>query len=189
MATYQAQISKVMRKAELEQDMEKANLSPSLQIEMQRISELNAASKDTMTAEQTERLTNLQTLIDFRKTDAQFAQQMDMANMSNEQQINLAILQDEAATDSANMTEANKFELSRLNNVVARNVRQAELKQDMEKANLSTSLQTELAVLQEKGITNRADMSSEQQMRLTNLQNLVDFRKTDASYGPADGLS
>jgi len=181
MATYQAQISKVMRKAELEQDMEKANLSPSLQIEMQRISELNAAAKDTMTAEQTERLTDLQTLIDFRKTDAQFAQQMDMANMSNEQQINLANLQEKAATDSANMTEANKFELSRLNNVVARNVRQAELKQDMEKANLSTSLQTELAVLQEKGITNRADMSSEQQMRLANLQNLVDFKKTDVA--------
>ena len=37
--------------------MEKANLSPALQVEMQRVSEMNAASKDTMTAEQTERLT------------------------------------------------------------------------------------------------------------------------------------
>ena len=104
---YNAQIAKVMRQADLKQDMEKANLTSSLQMRLANLSEMNAAAKDTMTAENQEELTNLQTLVDFRKTDAQFAQQMDMANMSNEQQMELAMLQDRAATDSANFTADN----------------------------------------------------------------------------------
>ena len=69
----------------------------------------------------------------------QFAQQMDMANMSNEQQMELAMLQERAATDAANFTADNQFELTRLNNVVARSVRQAELNQRMEEVILMQS--------------------------------------------------
>ena len=181
LASYNAQVNKVMRQAELSQDMEKANLSPALQVEMQRVSEMNAASKDTMTAEQTERLTNLQTLVDFRKTDAQFAQQMDMANMSNEQQIELAMLQDKAATDSANFTADNAFSMQELNQKVARSVRQAELNSRMEEVNLDSKLKVELSELAEKNTTSRANMSAEQQTRLANLNVLVDFRKTNAA--------
>ena len=181
LASYNAQVNKVMRQAELSQDMEKANLSPALQVEMQRVSEMNAASKDTMTAEQTERLTELQTLIDFRKTDAQFAQQMDMANMSNEQQMELAMLQDKAATDSANFTADNAFSMQELNQKVARSVRQAELTSRMEEVNLDSKLKIELSELAEKNTTSRANMSAEQQTRLANLNVLVDFRKTNAA--------
>jgi hypothetical protein len=180
LASYNAQVDRIVRTADLKQDMEKANLSASLQVEMQRISELNAAAKDTMTAEQTERLTNLQTLIDFRKTDATFAQQMDMANMSNEQQMRLANLSEKAATDSANFTAENQFELSRLNAIVDRNVRKAELEQRMKEVNLDANLKVELAELSEKNVTSRANMTAEQQTRLANLNVLVDFRKTNA---------
>ena len=178
--TYSSQINKTMRQADLNQDMEKANLSPALQVEMQRVSEMNAASKDTMTADQTERLTNLQTLIDFRKTDAQFAQQMDMANMSNEQQIELANLQEKASTDSANFTSENQFKLQELNNIVARSARQSELNQQMETVNLDSKLKIELSELSEKNNTSRANMSSEQQTRLKNLETLVNFKTTNA---------
>ena len=181
LASYNAQVNKVMRQAELSQDMEKANLSPALQVEMQRVSEMNAASKDTMTAEQTERLTNLQTLIDFRKTDAQFAQQMDLANMSNEQQMELAMLQERAAEDSANFTADNQFRMQELNQKVARSVRQAELNSRMEEVNLDAKLKVELSELAEKNTTSRANMSAEQQTRLANLNVLVDFRKTNAA--------
>jgi len=177
---YNAQVNKVMRQADLNQDMEKAMLSGELQVEMQRVSEMNAAAKDTMTAENTERLTELQTLIDFRKTDANFAQQMDLANMSNEQQVELAMLQEKAAADSANFTTDNQFRLSELNAVVQRSTRQAELNARMEEVNLDSKLKVELAELSERNTTSRANMSSEQQMRLTNLQNLVNFRKGNA---------
>jgi hypothetical protein len=180
LASYNAQVDRIVRTADLKQDMEKANLSASLQIEMQRISELNAAAKDTMTAEQTERLTNLQTLIDFRKTDANFAQQMDMANMSNEQQMRLANLSEKAATDSANFTAENQFELARLNAIVDRNVRKAELEQRMKEVNLDANLKVELTELSEKNVTARANMTAEQQTRLANLNVLVDFRKSNA---------
>ncbi len=181
LATYNAQVAKIMRQAELTQDMEKANLSPALQVEMQRVSEINAAARDTMTAENQERLVELQTLIDFRKTDATFAQQMDMANMSNEQQIELAMLQEKAATDAANFTADNQFELTRLNNIVARSVRQAELNSRMEEVNLDAKLKVELSELSEKNTTSRANMTAEQQTRLANLNVLVDFRKTNAA--------
>ena len=156
---YNAQIAKVMRQADLKQDMEKANLNASLQLELSNLSEKNAAAKDTMTAENQEKLTNLQTLVEFRKGDAQFAQQMDMANMSNEQQMELAMLQERAATDAANFTADNQFELTRLNNVVARSVRQAELNQRMEEVNLDAKLKLELSELTEANATSRANMS------------------------------
>ena len=179
--TYNAQINKIMRTADLKQDMEKANLAPALQVEMQRVSEMNAAAKDTMTAEQTERLTNLQTLVEFRKTDASFAQQMDMANMTNEQQMELAMLQDRAATDTANFTADNQFRFQELNNIVERSARQADLNQRMEEVNLDSKLKVELSELAEKNTTSRANMTAEQQTRLANLNVLVDFRKTNAA--------
>jgi hypothetical protein len=178
---YNAQIAKVMRQADLKQDMEKANLNSSLQMRLANLSEMNAAAKDTMTAENQEELTNLQTLVDFRKTDAQFAQQMDMANMSNEQQMELAMLQDRAATDSANFTADNQFKMQELNQKVARSVRQAELNQRMEEVNLDSKLKIELSELSEKNTTSRANMTAEQQTRLANLNVLVDFKKTNAA--------
>ena len=178
---YNAQIAKVMRQADLEQEMEKANLSGSLQFEMQNLTEKNAAAKDTMTVENQERLTNIQTLIDFRKTDAQFAQQMDIANMTNEQQMELAMLQDKAATDTANFTADNQFRLTELNAIVQRNIRQAELDQRMEEVNLDSELKVELAELSERNTTSRANMTADQQTRLANLNVLVDFRKTNAA--------
>jgi hypothetical protein len=55
LATYQAQINRTMRQAELKQDMEKANLSTGLQVELANLSEQNAAARDTMTAQNQER--------------------------------------------------------------------------------------------------------------------------------------
>ena len=101
LATYQSKVNRIMRQAELEQDMTKANLDASLRMEMMNLTEQNAAARDTMTAENQERLTNLQTLVDFKKTNAQLAQQMDLANLNNEQQMELANLAERAAADSA----------------------------------------------------------------------------------------
>ena len=178
---YEATVNKVMRQADLKQDMEKANLGPAMQIELANLSEQNAAAKDTMTAEQTEKLTRFNALMDFRKTDATMAQQMDMANMSNEQQMELAMLSEKAATDSANFTAENQFELAELQSKVARSVRQGELNARMEEVNLDSSLKIELAELSERNTMSRANMSADQQTRLANLNTLVDFKKTNAT--------
>ena len=180
LTSYQAQINKTMKQAELQQDMEKVNLSSALQMEATNLNNLNLAAKDTMTAEQQERLTNIQTLIDFKKSNAQMAQQMELANLSNDQQMRMAELQDRAATDAANFTADNQFELAGLNAKVQRAARQAELNQRMEEVNLDASLKVELAELTERNTTSRANMSAEQQTRLANLNVLVDFRKTNA---------
>jgi len=178
---YEATVNKVMRQADLKQDMEKANLGPAMQIELANLSEQNAAAKDTMTAEQTEKLTRFNALMDFRKTDATMAQQMDMANMSNEQQMALAMLSEKAATDSANFTAENQFELAELQAKVARSVRQGELNARMEEVNLDSSLKIELAELSERNTMARANMTADQQTRLANLNTLVDFKKTNVA--------
>ena len=179
---YDAQITTMVRQAELNQDIEKANLSASLSVELQNLSQQNDAAKDTMTAENQERLVNLQTLVDLRKTNATFAQQMDMANLTNEQQIELAMLQEKAAADTANFTADNQFRLNELNNKVARSIRQAELDARIAEINFDASLKLELTELTEKNATNRANMTAENQVRLANLNALIDFKKTNASF-------
>ena len=181
LASYQAEVNKVMKQAELEQDMTKVNLSSSLQIEMTDLNNKNMAAKDTMTAENQQRLFNIQTLIDFKKTNASFSQQMELANLSNDQQMRLAELQDRAATDTANFSADNQFELAELTAKVQRASRQAELDQRMEEVNLDARVKVELSELSERNTTSRANMSAEQQTRLANLNVLVDFRKTNAA--------
>ena len=65
-------------------DIEKANLSSELQVELANLREENVASRETMTAENQERLAELNVLVDFKKTNATLAQQMDLANLNNE---------------------------------------------------------------------------------------------------------
>ena len=137
--TYNAQVSRTMRKADLQQDMEKANLSTNLQVELANLAEKNTASRESMSVENQERLTKLNTLVDFKKTNATLAQQMDMANMSNEQQINMAELAERAATDAANFTEDNRFELQRLQTYAQFMSQNTELAQQTELANFTAS--------------------------------------------------
>lgn len=179
---YDAELATIIRQAELDQDIEKANLNASLSVELQNLTQQNDAAKDTMTVENQERLVNLQTLVDLRKTNATLAQQMDMANLTNEQQVELAVLQDKAATDAANFTADNQFRLTELNNKVARNIRQAELDQRIAEINLDASLKLELTELTELNATNRANMTAENQVRLANLNALIDFKKTNATF-------
>ena len=179
--TYQAQVNKVMRQADYQQRINEANLGAELQTQAINLNNRNLAARDTMTALQQEELKNIDLFVDFKKTNASFVQQMEMANLSNRQQMRLVELQDKVATDTANFTADNQFELAELTAKVQRATRQAELDARLEEVNLDSELKVELAELSERNTTSRANMTAEQQMRLTNLNNLVDFRKTNAA--------
>ena len=178
---YEAQINKQVVNAQLASDMEKANLSADLQYDLQVLTEQNSAARDTMTAENQERLVELQTLVDFRKTNASFAQQMDMANLTNDQQIEMAVLRNKQEVNAANFTADNQFRLAELNAKIARQVRMSDLLQRTAEINLDTSTKLELAELTEANATARANMSVAQQTRLANLNSLIDFKKTNAN--------
>ena len=171
LASYQANVNRIMRQAELTQDMEKANLDSSLRMEMMNLTEKNAAARDSMTAENQERLVNLQNLVDFKKTNASMAQQMELANMSNEQQMEMANLAERAATDSANFTEANRFRLQELTTYVNVMSQNEQLRQNSELAKLSAQEKITLANLTSK---NQADSEN---MTATNVANLQNFEK------------
>ena len=167
--TYNAQVSRTMRKADLQQDMEKANLSTGLQVELANLSEKNVASRDSMSAVNQERLTRLSTLVDFKKTNATLAQQMDLANMSNEQQINMAELAERAATDTANFTEDNRFELQRLQTYAQFMSQNTELAQQTELANFTASEKINLANLMAENQASSENLNKDQQVELANL--------------------
>jgi len=167
--TYNAEVARTMRKADLQQDMEKANLSTNLQVELANLAEKNTASRESMSVENQERLTKLNTLVDFKKTNATLAQQMDMANMSNEQQINMAELAERAATDAANFTEDNRFELQRLQTYAQFMSQNTELAQQTELANFTASEKINLANLMAENQASSENLSKDQQVELANL--------------------
>tara|TARA_R100000353_G_scaffold59740_2_gene47393 strand:+ start:4099 stop:10242 length:6144 start_codon:yes stop_codon:yes gene_type:complete len=169
LAEYNARIDKVMRQADLDQDMEKANLNSRLQVELKHLTELNVASRDRMSSVNQERLVRLQTLVDFKKTNVQLAQQMDMANMSNEQQVRMAELADRSAADAANFTEANRFELTRLQNYARIMSENTQLRQQAELANFSSDEKISLAELTAADNASSDNLNAAQKVELANL--------------------
>ena len=189
LASYNAQIARTMRQADLEQDMEKANLAGELQVELSNLTEENAASRDTMSAENQERLTNLNTLVDFKKTNAALAQQMDLANLNNEQQMELANLSERAATDSANMTEANRMKLQELTiytNMMAKN---EDLRQGAEMAQLSASEKVQLANLTFKNQADAQSMSATNNAELQVYERKMAAGQVNAQLAQQMGLA
>ena len=68
-----------------------------------------------MTAENQERLAEMQVAADFLSRNAGFAQQMEIANLSADQQTRLANLTAQNQAGSQNLTAAQQTELANLN--------------------------------------------------------------------------
>jgi hypothetical protein len=180
LAEYQEKVNRKMRQAELQTDMNKAQLSGEIQIELAHISELNAAEKDKMTVANQDRLTKLTTLMDFKKTNAQLAQEMSKASLSNEQQIRMAELAERAAEDSANFTTDNQYELMRLQNYTKFMSQNTEILQQTEIANFSQEEKFELADLASRNQAASENLTSRQQTSLANLEGRLKKSALDA---------
>ena len=189
LAGYNAKISRIMRQAELDQDMEKANLDSSLRMELTNLSEQNAAAKDTMNSENQERLTNLQTLVDFKKTNASLAQQMDLANLNNEQQMEMANLAERAATDSANMTEANRMKLQEYVTYVDVMSKNEDLRLNAQTAKLSAKEKMSLANLTAQNQADSESMSAENMVELQKFEKKMSAAQTNAQLAQQMGLA
>ncbi len=185
---------------------QQANLQKASQVMQQRMTNLsNQQTAASQTAQMAQQIVVKQGEFDQQAvmTTAQQEQQVRMTNIQNEQQKaqqesaqrqQVAISNLDAGTkmDLANLTQLNaasretmsaeqQGRLAEYQAKVNRDARQAMLNQEMEKANLDSSLKVELANLSEMNQAARESMSAEQQSRLTNLNVLVDFKKTDAS--------
>jgi hypothetical protein len=168
---YNAKIAKVMRQADLEQEMKVAQLSTDLQVELKNLTEMNATDRESMSEENKVRLANLSVLVDWSKTNANLAQQMKLANMTNEQQMEMAMLSDRAATDTANFTVDNQFRLEELETTARILSENSELRTRAELAQLGASEKVALANLTAK---NQADSES---MNATNIADLARYDK------------
>ena len=189
LTSYNAQIARTMRQADLKQDMEKANLSAELQVELSNLTEMNAAARETMSAENQERLTNLNTLVDFKKTNATLAQQMELANLNNDQQMELANLSERAATDSANFSSANQFRLQELTVYTNMMVKNEDLRQNAEMARLSASEKVQLANLTFKNQADAESMSAENIAQLQVYEKKMQAGQVNAQLAQQMGLA
>ena len=166
---YQAVINRNVRQAEFQQEMERVNLSSDIQVELSNLREKNLAASETMTAENQERLTRLNTLVDFKKTNAGMAQQMELSNLSNDQQMRMAELSERATTDAANFSTANQMELARLQTYTKFMSENTQILQQTELANFSMEEKFALADLASKNQASSENLSAEQQVELANL--------------------
>ena len=189
LATYNAQVARTMRQAELDQDMEKANLSNELQVELKNLTEQNVTDRASMSAVNQGRLADLNVLVDFKKTNANLAQQMDLANLNADQQMELANLSERAATDSANFTEANRMKLQELTvytNMMAKN---EDLRQNAEMAQLSASEKVQLANLTFENQADSESMSAENLARLQIYEKKMQAGQVNAQLAQQMGLA
>jgi len=189
LAGYNAKVSRIMRQADLDQDMAKANLSNELQVELKNLTEVNATDRESMSAVNQGRLADLNVLVDFKKTNANLAQQMDLANLNNDQQMELANLSERAATDSANFTEANKMKLQELTiytNMMAKN---EDLRQNAEMAQLSAAEKVELANLTFENQADSESMNAENTAQLQIYEKKMQAGQVNAQLAQAMGLA
>ena len=189
LSTYNAKIAKTMRQADLQQDMEKVNLSAELQVELANLTERNAADRESMTAENQERLSVFSTLIDFKKTNVSLAQQMDLANLNNEQQMELANLSERAATDGANMTETNRMKLQELTIYTSMMAKNEDLRQGAEMAQLSASEKVQLANLTFENQADSESLSAENMVELQKYEKKMQAGQVNAQLAQAMGLA
>jgi len=189
LATYNARVARIMRQAEFEQDIEKANLSSELQVELANLREENVASRETMTAENQERLAELNVLVDFKKTNATLAQQMDLANLNNEQQMELANLSERARTDAANFTEANRFRLQELSTFTSFMAKNEDIRQRAELAQLSAAEKVQLANLSFKNQADSESMTAENRAELLSYEKKMQAATVNAQLAQQLGLA
>ena len=189
LATYNARVARIMRQAEFEQDIEKANLSSELQVELANLREENVASRETMTAENQERLAELNVLVDFKKTNATLAQQMDLANLNNEQQMELANLSERARTDAANFTEANRFRLQELTTFTSFMAKNEDIRQRAELAQLSAAEKVQLANLSFKNQADSESMTAENRAELLSYEKRMQAATVNAQLAQQLGLA
>ena len=189
LATYNARVARIMRQAEFEQDIEKANLSSELQVELANLREENVASRETMTAENQERLAELNVLVDFKKTNANLAQQMDLANLNNEQQMELANLSERAKEDAANFTEANRFRLQELTTFTSFMAKNEDIRQRAELAQLSAAEKVQLANLSFKNQADSESMTAENRAELLSYEKKMQAATVNAQLAQQLGLA
>jgi hypothetical protein len=181
---------------------QQSGLQEASQVMQQRLSNLanrqTAASQTAQMAqeinvrqgefEQQATLTTAQQAQDVRMQNLQNAQQKASQESSQQQQAALANLDAGTRTDLANLEALNQAgaqnlnaeqqtRLAEYNAKVNRTMRQAELQQDMEKANLSTALQVELTNLTEQNAASRDTMTATNQKRLNKSSNACRFQK------------
>ena len=92
-------------------------------------------------AENQFRMAEFQTAADFLSKNAGFKQQMDLANLSNDQQMRLANLSAMNQADAESLSNEQQTDLANLNKQMQVNIRNKELAQQMNVAQLNTDQQ------------------------------------------------
>jgi len=151
-----------------EQQAAIANLGNDQQIEVANLQVEAARLGANQSAVNQERLAEMQVAANFLQKNGEFAQQMEVANLSNDQQMRLAFLTSKNQAESQNLTAAQQTELANLNSRLELNKINSNLAQQMGLAQLNVDQQQ---AMQNASVVANMDLSefnAEQQMEIAN---------------------
>ncbi len=144
------------------------NLGNRQQIEMAELEIKNQTEQQNMTAQNQERLAEFQVASEFIAKNGDFAQQMKLANLSNDQQTRLANLSSRNQADADSLTARQQTELANLNSRMQLNIAGANLANQMGVAQLNVDQQKGLHNATMVANIDLAKFSDAQQIELSN---------------------
>jgi len=140
---------------------------------------LQTRAAQNLTNQQQSLIQENQIAADFLSKNAAFKQQMELANLTNEQQMKLANLSARNQTESENLTAEQQTDLANLNARMQTNLLQAQLAEKMGVAQLNVDQQR---AVQNAGMVANLDMAqfnADQQVELANSKFMQTMTLTD----------
>ena len=175
--------------AKMSQDIRMANLSNRQTMELENLRALNSSQSEQFSFEAQQKLKEYETLVSFKNTNTEYAQQMELANLNDELQMELANLSHTNNADAANMSVENQSRLLELQTYVDFTNKNADFKQQMELTNLDMKSKVEFANLSALNLAAQDQMTVDQQKALTEYQSKVEVGKYNAELAQQMGIA
>ena len=156
--------------AQNQQQINALELGNLQQMELANLEITNLADQQSMTAENQERLAEMQLAAQFLAKNADLKQQMELANLSSEQQIRLANLTAQNQASAQNLSAAQQTELANLNATLNANVAGARIAAQLNVAQLSVDQQRAVTNAATQARIDLTKFNTEQQVELANSQ-------------------
>ena len=180
MTNIQNEQQKASQESSQRQQMALANLDVGSKMDLANLEQINAANRESMSADQQGRLAEYQAKVNRTMRQAELNQRMEEVNLDSRLKVELANLAELNTTNRASMSNDQQMRLANLNVLVDFKKTNASLAQQMDLANMSAENQIELANLQEKAAADSANFTEANKFRLQELTTTASFLSQNA---------
>ena len=180
MTNIQNEQQKASQESSQRQQMALANLDVGSKMDLANLEQINAANRESMSADQQGRLAEYQAKVNRTMRQAELNQRMEEVNLDSRLKVELANLAELNTTNRASMSNDQQMRLANLNVLVDFKKTNANLAQQMDLANMSAENQMELAMLQDRAAADSANFTEANKFRLQELTTTASFLSQNA---------